>query len=449
MKIFANRINGKFLRDVLPSSDVEVDWIKAAIAYGSDASTLFDHSIKNDHRLDIWMRYDHTVPVAPMLLRKFLAASSKNIFCYLIPDVHHAKVIWWRGYGVYIGSANLTDRGWVTNFEVGIFLTEEELILEDMLEEIEGIFSTLESLEETFPLTEEIVQEQEELNALKSQAQKDLNKKLLSKRKKPIWGGPVKVSEKISAIARKKKRFIQEWENGLTILRGIAEVIADHRPSWVTENTPQAWQADQFLHAFYYNVVVDGAAHPFNRYHEENKSNPSHALNQALEWWSSQTSAPSEEDVNLGARAPTIRELLAPERILHLSKGELADVLMANHSSVDHISKIQAAYFGKPPNSVIKIDERVELFAERLWIQKNGLGESFPQALQYILYEGDWRDTPNRMFNVVNEADRRFAHLGINQLAELVGWARPEYYPPRNGRTSKALRALGYNVDVY
>jgi hypothetical protein len=30
----------------------------------------------------------------------------------------------------------------------------------------------------------------------------------------------------------------------------------------------------------------------------------------------------------------------------------------------------------------------------------------------------------------------------------VVGWARPEDTPPRNGRTNKALRALGYPVRV-
>lgn len=37
-----------------------------------------------------------------------------------------------------------------------------------------------------------------------------------------------------------------------------------------------------------------------------------------------------------------------------------------------------------------------------------------------------------------------------NELeVEVVGWARPEVAPPRNGRTSKALYALGFNVKIY
>jgi hypothetical protein len=37
-------------------------------------------------------------------------------------------------------------------------------------------------------------------------------------------------------------------------------------------------------------------------------------------------------------------------------------------------------------------------------------------------------------------------HLGISALGELVGWALPDKFPPKNNRTSKALYALGNQV---
>ena len=39
--------------------------------------------------------------------------------------------------------------------------------------------------------------------------------------------------------------------------------------------------------------------------------------------------------------------------------------------------------------------------------------------------------------------------LGISALGELVGWALRDRFPPRNGRTSKALKSLGYNVTIH
>ncbi|MGK8436922.1 hypothetical protein ACRS3X_06160 [Ectopseudomonas hydrolytica] len=76
MKLIANRINGTHLRDLLPATDVEVDSVLAAVAYGSSASDitkdLVGHCVANKLRLDQWMRYDHTVPVSVELLKRLL-----------------------------------------------------------------------------------------------------------------------------------------------------------------------------------------------------------------------------------------------------------------------------------------------------------------------------------------------------------------------------------------
>ena len=111
----------------MPDENSDIDFVQAALAYGNDASTLIEKCLSNRRRLDIWMRYDHTVPVSPPLLRKLLSGASSNIFCSLVPDVLHSKVIWWRGHGIYVGSANLTDRAWNTNIEFGIFISESDL----------------------------------------------------------------------------------------------------------------------------------------------------------------------------------------------------------------------------------------------------------------------------------------------------------------------------------
>jgi phosphatidylserine/phosphatidylglycerophosphate/cardiolipin synthase-like enzyme len=93
------------------------------------------------------MRYDHTVPVSPAFLSKLLANVKNNIFCKLIPDRLHRKVIWWKGYGAYIGSANLTERAWYSNIEAGIFFTESDLYSSNLIEQLEEFFDNLASLD--------------------------------------------------------------------------------------------------------------------------------------------------------------------------------------------------------------------------------------------------------------------------------------------------------------
>ena len=52
------------------------------------------------------------------------------------------------------------------------------------------------------------------------------------------------------------------------------------------------------------------------------------------------------------------------------------------------------------------------------------------------------------MGNAIRSDDWAIPHVGLSSLGEIVGWARPDEFPPRNMRTSKGLRALGYNVRI-
>ena len=88
-------------------------------------------------------------------------------------------------------------------------------------------------------------------------------------------------------------------------------------------------------------------------------------------------------------------------------------------------------------------------FASWLWNRRNRRGDQIVELLCYVLDEGLPQDLPERLFEAAFGTERKFPHFSVNQIGELSGWARPDHYPPRNGRTSKALRALGYDVRVY
>lgn len=451
MEFFGNKLNGRYLRSVLPGPDQEVDWVKAAIAYGSDGTTLLQNCLDLGIRLDIWMRYDHTVPVEPALLQAMLDAMDGNVFCQLVPDVLHAKVIWWKGYGVYIGSANLTERAWVSNIEFGVFLSEAELEAGDgdELRHIEEFFEQMETLESTLPLSQEIIDEQKRIRSLRRSFDDQATKAALGARRTPIWEGPASAPDKKNAYDRKREAFVGEWTEGLSILRNIGAKVADYKPVWLESDVPVAWQVDQFLHAVYYNRVKDGPAHPYERYYQINRKDPSAALLYYLDWWSGLTAAPSFEDDNLHRRAPIIRRALSPENIDSVTPQELIAICGANHATADHVAKIPLSVLGLSQKSM-PFNERLEAFGSWLYQQRNGRGESFIDLLRYVFDGGKSApaDLAGRVFQAAYDPERRFPHVGINQLSEVVGWARPELCSPRNGRTSKGLRALGYNVAV-
>ncbi|AWP59344.1 phospholipase [Bordetella bronchiseptica] len=448
MKLVANALNGCYLANVLPGPDDDVDGVLAAIAYGSNSSNekedFIGNCLKHRLRLDLWMRYDHTVPVAIPLMQRLLRHERDNIFCKFIPDRLHSKVIWWKGYGAYIGSANLTDTAWYSNIETGVFLSEQDLQSHGTDIELDAFFDELRNLKVSIPLSLALIEEMKAIDARRGKAD-EAGKEL---RKTPVWGGPA-YFEKKKAFDKHRDDFKTEWHATLTHLAQIGDALAVHRPPWIDETVPIGWQIDQFLHAYYYNHVGEGKAKPYEEYFARNYRDPKAAIDAALRWWKSTPSAPSNEDEMLYTNAPFIRRHLDREVLKQLREDQLAGVCQRTHATRDHVIKMPLATLGKPEVSSMTRDERIPLYAKWLLSQRNNHGWDVIQLLDFVLYGGNDDDTWQRLYMAARDNQYRLPHFGLNTLAELVGWARPDVAPPRNGRTSKALRAFGYDVKIY
>lgn len=448
MRFVANTLNGVHLADILPGPEDDVDNVLAAVAYGSNSTDegndFIGQCLKNRYRVDLWMRYDHTVPVAIPLLQRLLKHEKDNIFCNFIPDCMHSKVIWWRGYGAYVGSANLTNRAWFTNIEAGLFLTDEELMREGMDIELEEFFEGLRDLDVAIPLSAELIKEMEAIQAQR----KGLDGIGKSLRKKPIWGGPVFFEGKKS-VDKRRDKFEREWKAALAHMRVVAARLEENRPVWVHEDTPMGWQVDQFLHAYYYNRVGDGRTKPYEEYFRRNYSNPNGALSEAIAWWKSTLRAPSKEDEMLEFNAPKIQQNLSREKLAELTERDLLEVCIRTHATREHVIKMDLVTLGRPDLKTLSRDERMPLYAAWLYKQRNAQGWNIARLLNFLLYEGSDEDLWARLYTAAKDKRYVLPRYKLSTLAEVAGWARPEVAPPRNGRTSKALRVLGFDVKVY
>ncbi len=152
----------------------------------------------------------------------------------------------------------------------------------------------------------------------------------------PIWQGPNFQPEK-TTTDRRKDNFRQEWNETLTILRSISNALIDNRPVWVDQSTPLGWQTDQFLHAFYYNVVSDGNRKPFEEFYQKNKRNPNDALEKAIDWWTKTVSPPSNEDIAFNTSAPYIQNRLQQNHILDITRDEFSLICYYTHATKDHV----------------------------------------------------------------------------------------------------------------
>ena len=265
----------------------------------------------------------------------------------------------------------------------------------------------------------------------------------------PEWDGPNAVVTREKSLEFRRKTFIREWEEGLSILRQLAQQAPDFRPHWLDSDVPAAWQADQFLHAYYYNEVVDGARHPFEEHYQKNRADPARAVAAALGWWSGLKEPPSGEDYNCHVRAPVIRQCLTRKNLETLTQENFIQVCQANHSTADHVGRMNLNDFGLEVSAETSWEDRITAFSQWIWARRNRRDERIDKVLAYVLDGGPTREIPSRLFEAANNPERKIPHFGTNQIAEIAGWARPEVCAPRNGRTSKSLRALGYDVRIY
>lgn len=449
MRFIAGPLNSHLLANLLSEHIESCTLVRAAIAYASsDNMQLFEACATHLKPLQFFGRYDHTVAVDPSVLKWFLDKASPNFDCRLVPDVLHAKVIWWVDAGAYIGSANLSDRAWISNIEAGTFLSHDELVEMGMDRELVHFFEAVD--DRSRPLTREIYQEQVRLAERRYELAKreyGLEQQFDKDRLLPKGQGLVFVDTKRSSLKR-FQRFEEDWNEALEVMRAIATRVSAPgvRPDWIDATVAPGVQADQFLHAYYYKRVKDGNRHPYEEFFERNSKNPELALQDALRWWHSSDFDFSFEKRTIKEWAPRLRDLLARDRILTLSEEEFIDAVSRVHAIRDHAIKQENEHLGLPDQPQAR-DDKVQKFGEWLWRQQSPQGKTVLELLNYVVWGNG--SVASRLWDAVRDERWAIPHIGLSSLGEIVGWARPDQFPPRNMRTNKGLRALGYNIKIH
>lgn len=455
MKLILGGINGDYLRNVIEEASATVqgrrvtESVWAAVAYATDAKDsgslirwCFDQNIP----LKFWGRLDEEVPVTIEVLNMFLIRRSSEFICKLVKH-HHAKVIWWRGFGVYIGSANLTYRAWNSNVEAGCFFTESEI--DGQFEsDLNRLFAELDDNATT--LTEELrdlmIGRAKRLAANDVPANNFWNHPSINQ-----WSGLARTSPK-NASDRRKEVFLREWHSTLQILRDIGSTVSlsSNRPAWVQPNASPGAQADQFLHAHYYHRTFDGRRADYERHYEQNRGNSAIAKKEAVKWWQSLASAPSGEDTKVNVIAPRIREMLKEDVLRKLTLENFHRLASDVHAMVEFSRRVSNSIVGlSSSGATYTIPQKLDALTKHIWNTKSENGSRVTDVIGYILYGGPDDLLPERLWAAVADPKWKLECMGISAYGELVGWAMPDRFPPRNGRTSKALRSLGYDVQVH
>jgi hypothetical protein len=251
---------------------------------------------------------------------------------------------------------------------------------------------------------------------------------------------------------KRRQSFLEEWYSTLQELRDIGERVSrqENRPAWISNSAPAGAQADQFLNAHYYQRTFDGKKAHYAEFYEKNKASLDLALTEAINWWRTLPKAPSHEDEMLNTTAPFLQNALSEAALAKMDESIFHGICMGVHSIKDYARRVPNRAVGLPENGMpYAIDQKISALAHRIWNAKSEAGHRVDELFQFILYSGSDEQLPERLWQAVSDPAWKIEGLGISALGELVGWALPDRFPPRNGRTSKALRSLGYDVTVH
>jgi len=140
-----------------------------------------------------------------------------------------------------------------------------------------------------------------------------------------------------------------------------------------------------------------------------------------------------------------------PDELAQLDIRRLGRIMYLCHASREHARQISNHDLGLPAGETRTREERAPLLAEYLWSKTSRKGRRIKDLLEFVLW-GDRRggsqgnfEVAHRIWIATHDDELRFPHLGVHILGELLGYARPDQYPPRNNRVSKTLYALGFS----
>ncbi|MBK9991878.1 MAG: phospholipase D family protein [Verrucomicrobia bacterium] len=458
--IFSSRLEKGRLRSRLLAAHTSAMQVTKHVQVAAAYASRTDHPILVDCtrekiRCEVWSRHDHslatTVPVLEWAFKQQRA--NGNFTWRLLGSFYHPKIFWWHGYGVYVGSANLSEAAWFSNCEAGTLLLEADLDEAGLRQPLIDFFADVNA--QSKPITEQLIKDANAL--LQDENEMEAIRQRMKKRFKESSSGAqfpqeglASVQTGISARDQRKTKFLEEWDTTLGYLKIVGDRLnTAGLPDWAPRDVSPGLHTDQFLHAYYYEKVRQNRNYPVEEFHERNRSNPEVALATAIAWWRATPHAPSSESMVFEQWAPIHRELLTPERLAIMSSKDFVRVTRCVHSINNHAKhQRREDYLDDDDQPTTTTDAKCDVFCEDLYHRTNGYGWNPPRLLQYLFFDGDLDQVPERLFDCL-EAPYHIPGLKISSLGELIGCALPDIYPPRNDRTNKALRALGWNVIVH
>lgn len=452
MRLIGNALNGDYFDNLVKLAerpDSGLRQISLAVAWVKSMDPLFDLAKAKKVPITLYALAEDGYPSTQVVQRFNDGPTTWQLF--LTRRFYHPKIVWLRGVGVYIGSANLTNAGWWDNLECGVWFTQDEIERDNLESQLNGMFSVIAKRSTGVPpghlaALRRLDAQRAELTAAERAFQAQVDKELgnLAGQDKPI-------RPTTNAGGAARQQFISDWQNGLELLRKIVvETKTRAWPSWVLKNTHPAIVQDQATEYWYHrNIRLSGdSVEAIEALHRKNRDDPAAALDQVFAEW--QAFDGDEKWAYFINEAPRrVGQLLQRQALDELDEDRLYEILYATHAAREHARQMRKKDLGDVGTTSTS-EVRSRLFAQYLLGQESTTGKTVQDVLRYVIWGDDQTpDIGERIWDATQEEEWKLPHLGPSILGEIVGYARPDEYPPRNGRVSKTLAALGYDGVVY
>ena len=449
----------KYLLTNLPDNITSID---AAVAYTTEKKYAQDVSLvslclEKKIKLNWWGLFNSDGGTSLTEIKKALSNPALITF-YPFSRNFHSKVIYFHGYGIYVGSHNFTYNALMYNVEAGIFVKESSLS-EKQRNDISEFFAYLKK--NSIPAVSDDLEKIEDFEDLtQADRKQELElKKRLAHYFDEQFSHMFKLREGVLDYAddksQRKMEFIQEWRGTQNIIEHIKQTIAKtcKQPNWVDKNADYTIITDQLLHAYYYTYVLKGKGEKktgilIAAEKAKNRGNTDFAIQQAIKWWELLEAAPMNENIYINQWGIDNKTILQNLKTRDLTEDELEKVLSQNHAARTHARQMKNKQLNLPKDFSTTQDERVKLYSKWLYQQKSKNGMNISAVMRYLLFD-ESETIEDKVYNCVFEKEYKIEHFGKSIIGELLGWGRPDITHIRNNRVNKVLNCLGFDVELF
>jgi hypothetical protein len=253
-----------------------------------------------------------------------------------------------------------------------------------------------------------------------------------------------------------RSNFVRRWHETLGVLRAFADRVKDFPrwPTWVDRSVHPAIAQDRASEWWYERNVrrIGDRDQRIEELHERNRRDPGAAMNAMLDEWSRSTEGDLGEGflMSVDEGPKLLAQSLSRSGLDELDEDRLTQILFHTHAAREHIKQIPRHELGFDDDGTeINALVRCQRVAQNLLAARTTENRGVADVLRYVLWnEHVEPDAAIRVWNATQDARWKLPRIGVSILGEMLGYARPDKFPPRNDRSVRAMRALGHDVEI-